>query len=208
MTQWGQHVAEYNVYAMIYKLERSKEYHLNWEGIDKGNIEKTDKEKKKMETIEEEGEDGQTEETKDTEAKDKQSETMEEGKEETIEEKNVETMEEKEVPEGAFDKNKSEGGTQETKPSQAEGEEATFITEKKEENISQKFCTGILDGLREIKVRIKPLSDGIDKLSGKKKYQGLFDVISNGFLQAVTLKDDCLTKLLVPETGIVYQENA
>jgi Domain of unknown function (DUF4471) len=196
-------VAEYNLYAMIYKLERGKEYHLNWDGIDNGKVKRADKEKdvkeKIMDTIDEEGEDAQTEETKDTDAQNETSKEKSKVNEEKIDEKK---------PEEEFSKKNEAEEVQAQPQEMTEEGESTFITEKKQHDISQKFASGIVDGLKEIKIRILPLSDGIEKLSGKKKFQGLFDVIVNGFLQAVTLKNDNLTKMLVPKSGIIYQENA
>ena len=44
----SQHVAEFNGYQMIYKLEKLEDYHLKWEEEDKIKMKETEEERKKQ----------------------------------------------------------------------------------------------------------------------------------------------------------------
>lgn len=165
--QMAQHVAEFNVYAMIYMLDKLEEYHLHFEDSPDGSL--ALKKKKRPELIEEKPE------------------------------------EKSEAPREPADK-ACEG---EEAAGEPEAEPKFFINEKKEDSIDDKFFPGLVQGLSGIEVRLCPVSDGLEKLSTKKKFQGLFDVVANGFLQSTALfKDDSVKRLLQPGSGVVYQENA
>lgn len=192
---------------MIYKLERGIEYHLNWDAFDTGKVKRTDKDKTpKMQEISEDKEGEDQDETEATEEKSesKKDDISQEGHEESkTEEMEGETELKKK------DHTEEVTGDQiDEKKETREEEGPALITEKKEDDIKGKFASDLMDGFKEVEIRLIPLSDDIEKLSTKKKFQGLFDVVANGFLQAVTLKADHITKILTKETGYVLQENA
>ena len=129
--------------------------------------------------------------------------------------KDLEMIEEKEIEDDAGKREnepkENKGGDEaldQEKKGEAE-EEKFFINEKKEDSIEDKFFPDLMKGLKGIDIRICPLSEDVEKMATKKKFQGLFDVIASGFLQsAVLFKNDEVKKILVPDTGIIYQENA
>lgn len=88
--------------------------------------------------------------------------------------------------------------------------ERYFIEEEKEASIENKYFVGLLPGLTQTHISFLPLSDTLDKLSEKKKFQAHFDLIVQGFLSSgnIRSKDASvpLTKLLKP-SGLLYQEN-
>lgn len=177
---------------------------MNWDAIDNGKVKRAAKDAskdKELKTISEDKEDDD-----ETEATDNKTDVGQEH--EDKDDKN----ELSESTQGFGKKDKPEEVMTEDKEHEAdekkEVEEPTFITEKKEDDISGKFADGLLMGFKEIDIKIIPLSDDVEKLSTKKKFQGLFDVIANGFLHAVSLKSDHIVKLLVKDTGFVIQENA
>jgi hypothetical protein len=221
----AQHIAEFNVYAMTFKMEKLRDYHLTFDDEDPAKIDTTKKKKPKGAAKEAEKKD-KLEDIKEQEEDEKEEEEMKD-KEAPEEEKNEKEKdaEEKEVDESKKgDESETKDETEasqhekdvaEEKRRQAEvdkqepivKEEKFFINEKKEDSIENKFYSELVEGFRRIKVKIYPVSEDIEKLASKKKFQGLFDVISNGFLMGTTLKPDIYTKLLKPD-GVLYQENA
>jgi hypothetical protein len=66
---------------------------------------------------------------------------------------------------------------------------------------------GLVPGLEKVKIKFKPISEQFDKIVTKKKYQHMFDIVSNGFLSALNLQNPEFSNILQPEAQI-YQENA
>lgn len=86
--------------------------------------------------------------------------------------------------------------------------ERYFIEEEKEDSIENKYFSGLLPGLTQTQVRFLPLSDTLEKISEKKKFQGLFDVVVQGFLASTSIRGDSTAlKKILKEDGILYQEN-
>ena len=173
---------------MIYKLEKLEDYHLKWDEEDKIKMKETEEERKKqaelkkkkkkeMDIIEEKpGEEEEEEEKEDKDA--------------TKEQKMVKKIE------------KERGGG---------SERQNLITlepenQKNEEEVETTLFKGLVPGLSQIDIKFLPVSDPVEKLSKKKKFLEAFDIISNGFLAALDLREDHILKLMKPGC-LIYQEN-
>lgn len=201
---------------MIYMLERLKEYHLNWDEdnlpVKKKKPASKKKQEETMEEIKEEFEEPDKEEAEES----TKNETIPEKKESTDELSNPEDESKEpptpEHPQPEANESSNEDGLKIPKidtnkhETLIEGTAKNLIEETKEESVEGKFFHGLLEGLSLHNYRIYPVSDNVEKISGKKKFQGFFDVVVNGFLQAVTLKSPAINKLLKPD-AVIYQEN-
>ena len=78
--------------------------------------------------------------------------------------------------------------------------------EKKEEEVETTLFSGLVPGLTQIDIKFFPVSDPVEKLSKKKKFLEAFDIISNGFLSALDLREDPILKLMKKDC-LIYQEN-
>lgn len=192
-----QHVAEFNCYSMVYKLEKMEDYHLDWEG--------EDTKKKEEAKLRHEEEERLKKQKAELEAKAKKEEEQVSEESQQVNEierqraggrQNLITLDAKEDQQQDIAENQPETHSDEKL------EQAKNSAVKEETTIFE----GLVPGLQKIVIRFKPISEPLEKMVTKKKYQQLFDIVSNGFLSALTLQNPEFTKILQPGAE-VYQEN-
>lgn len=85
-------------------------------------------------------------------------------------------------------------------------QELISLKKSEEEEEESTLCEELAAGLGKIDIKFFPVSFPVEKMSGKKKFQGLFDMVVNGFNTALDLRNDKIMKILA-KGATVYQEN-
>jgi len=176
----SQHVAEFNCYNTIYTLEKLENYHLDWDEEDKIKAQETDEEIAKLQAKKE----GKLESIKE------QPEEEDDNLNDTAEQKEIKKIE---------------------RDRKVAGDRQNLITLNVEDPIKKEeedtFNRELLQGFKRVNIKIIPLSEPVEKLATKKKFNDKFDVASIGFLSALDTRTDGLEKIM-KNGGIVFQENS
>ncbi|KAL4428975.1 hypothetical protein ABPG74_011171 [Tetrahymena malaccensis] len=213
-------VTEFNLQYWLQMIEKQEEYHLTFTDpyrSDK-NAEEKKKEAKRMdakkeneEIKEEENEEDDEEEEKKLDKKEKEEDKKEE-QDKQEEKKDKKEGEEEEIPlEKPKDSVKQEENKKEDlsglSPEEIEQRQKEYREKKeKEDYLKGSEIYDLLEGFKQMNIKIIPIFEELPKLTIKKKFQEFFDIGVVGFIQSGILKDNEFLKLFNKD-AFLYFEN-